>query len=124
MGLAQFYQHHVRKCIFCPVSNGIEVTMRQLLVVSLVILALSMPYSALSSKSNKPVKATTPLSADEMAVYKTVLQIYNGDKDANLNVSITTYPLDPDSPTSGLDQLECLKGTQLENLSTVSHTYH
>jgi hypothetical protein len=38
------------------------------------------------------------LSADEIAIDKAVLRTYSGDKDANLNLSARTYPLDPSAP--------------------------
>lgn len=89
-----------------------------------VILALALPYQAANSKTHKLVKSATPLSADEIQIYKAVLRIYGGDKDVNLNVAATTYPLDPDASTNGFDQTECLRGIQLENLSSTSRSYH
>lgn len=64
------------------------------------------------------------LSADEVAIYRAVLQQYSSGETANLQVSVATYPLSPDSPTSGLAAPDCLKGIQLENLSAVSHSFH
>ena len=88
------------------------------------ILGIVLACPPASSTSNKPVKATTPLSADEVAIYNAVLRHYSGNQDAALNVSQTTYPLDPGSPMSGLQGAECLKGIQLENLSTASSSFH
>jgi hypothetical protein len=88
------------------------------------ILALALPRSVTGSDNNKPVESTIPLSVDEIAVYKAVLQIYSADKRRNLNVSAKTYPLDPSAPTTGFDRPECLNGVQLDNLLTVSHSYH
>lgn len=93
-------------------------------LVSLVISALLLSYAVARSKSHKPLKATTPLSADEIAIYKAVLRDYSGDKDVNLNVAATTYPLDANASTTGFEQPECLKGVPLESLSTVSSSYH
>src|SRR4051812_21210810 len=98
--------------------------MQRLLSVSAVLVALLLTYQVASSKSHKPVKSTTPLSADEIAIYKAVLRSYTGDKDANLNVAATTYPLDPDASTTGFDQSECLNGVTLENLASASSSYH
>lgn len=92
--------------------------------VSTTLVVLLLTYHAATSKSQKPVKSTTPLSADEVAIYKAVLRTYSGDKDINLNVAATTYPLDPNASTSGFDQPECLKGIELENLSSASNSYH
>ena len=92
--------------------------------VSVIFVALLLTFGAASSKNQKPVKSSAPLSADEVAIYKAVLRAYSGDKDVNLNVAATTYPLDPDASTTGFDQPECLKGIELENLSSTSNSYH
>ena len=94
------------------------------LSVSVTLVALLLTCHAATSKSQKPAKSTTPLSADEIAIYKAVLRTYSGDKDVNLNVAATTYPLDPNASTTGFDQPECLRGVELENLSSVSNSYH
>ena len=65
--------------------------------VSVTFVALLLTCHAAPSKSQKPVKSTTPLSADEIAIYKAVLRTYCGDKDVSLDVSSTTYPLDPNA---------------------------
>jgi hypothetical protein len=94
------------------------------LSVSAALVALLLTYHAASSKSHKPIKSTTPLSADEVAIYKAVLRTYSEDKNVNLNVAATTYPLDPNSSTTGFEQSECLNGVQLENLFSASSSYH
>ena len=96
----------------------------QRLSVSAALVALLLTYHAASSKGHKPVKSTTPLNADEIAIYKAVLRSYTGDKDANLNVAATTYPLNPNASNTGFEQSECLNGIQLENLSPASSSYH
>jgi hypothetical protein len=63
------------------------------LSVSAALVTLLLTYHAASSRSHKPVKSTTPLSADEIAIYEAVLRTYSGDKDVNLKVAATTYPL-------------------------------
>jgi hypothetical protein len=94
------------------------------LLLSAAVVALLMPYVAATSKSPKAVKSATPLSADEVAIYKAVLREYSGGKDLKLNVAATTSPLDPDASTTGFDQPDCLKGVQLENVSSASSSYH
>ncbi len=96
----------------------------QRLSVSVIFVALLLTCQSATSKTQKPVKSTDPLSADEIAIYKAVLRTYSGDKDVNLNVAATTYPLDPNAHTTGFDQPECLKGVELENLSSASNSYH
>jgi hypothetical protein len=98
--------------------------LKRLSFVFAVILVLAQPYCVTGSDDNKPAKSTTPLSAYEMAVYKAALRTYSKDKDAKLNVSAKTYPLDASAPTTGFDRPECLNGVQLDNLSAVSHSYH
>jgi hypothetical protein len=94
------------------------------LSVSVTLVALLLLCPAATSKSQKPVKAPTPLSADEIAIYKAVLRTYSGDKDVDLNIAATTYPLDPNASTTGFDQPDCLNGVELENLSSASNSYH
>jgi len=76
----------------------------QRLSVSVTLIALLLTCHAATSKSQKPIKSPASLSADEVAIYKAVLRTYSGDKDVNLNVAATTYPLDPNASTTGFDQ--------------------
>lgn len=100
------------------------VSLKGVSFVLAAILGLMLPYSLAGSDNSKPVKSTSPLSEDEIAVYKAVLRAYIGDKNASLNVSAKTYPLDPGASTTGFDHPECLNGVQLDNLSASSHSYH
>jgi hypothetical protein len=84
----------------------------------MTLMLLCMPASA----RDKPVKAASTLSADEVAIYKALLQQYSEGKDIALNVSQTTYPLDPSSPTSSLDP-NCLQGIRID-LEAGAHTFH
>lgn len=92
--------------------------------VSVIFAALLVTCHAVTSKGQKPVKSTIPLSADEIAIYKAVLRTYSGDKDISLNVAVTAYPLDPNASTTGFDRPECLRGVELEKLSSTSNSYH
>jgi len=74
--------------------------------------------------SQKPVKNTAPLSNDEIAIYRAVLQHYVSGDSGSLHVSATTYPLDPTSPMNHLSGGECLNGIRLESLAEVSHSFH
>ena len=96
----------------------------QRLWVWVTFVALLVTCHAATPDSQRPVKSANPLSADEVAIYKAVLRAYSGDKDIRLNVAATTYPLDPTASTTGFDQPECLKGVELENLSSTSNSYH
>ena len=87
------------------------------------VLAIVPVCTSTSAMSDKPVRAATPLSADEVAIYAAVLRYYSDNHDIALNVSQNTYPLDLNSPMNHL-QAECLKGIQLENLAIVSRSFH
>jgi hypothetical protein len=87
-----------------------------------LILAVALCSPSTSSGRGKPLKVTTPLSADEMAIYRAVLQQNSSDEGGTLHVSRTTYPLNPESPTSALTTSGCLKGIQLEDLATIFHS--
>ena len=54
-----------------------------------------LPCASRRAISDKPVKAASPLSGDEVSIYSAVLRQYGGDKGTALNVSKMTYPLDP-----------------------------
>lgn len=88
-----------------------------------LVLIVAFCGSSSSSTKDKPLKAAIPLSADEVAVYKAVLHQYGSKEAGNLHVSNTTYPLNSDSPASGLTSANC-SNIQLENLATASHSFH
>jgi hypothetical protein len=88
------------------------------------ILLLVLPSTSFVSGEGKPTKNTTPLSADEIAIYKSLLRQYASSESVSLNVAARTYPLDPEFQRNGLKNSDCLNGIQLDSLSTVSHTYH
>jgi hypothetical protein len=71
--------------------------MRMAALTSLVLIVAFCGSSASSGK-DKPLKTAAPLSADEVAVYKALLQQYSSKEAGNLHVSNTTYPLNSDSP--------------------------
>ena len=76
------------------------------------------------SGGGKPVKTTTPLTEDEIAIYRAVLQPNAPQGSEHLNVSVRTYPLDPTSPMSGLSNAEGWQSIRLQNLATVAHSFH
>ena len=87
------------------------------------VVAIVPACTSTSAMSDEPVRAATPLSTDEVAIYTAVLRYYSDNHDIALNVSQNTYPLDLNSPMHHL-QAECLKGIQLENLAIVSRSFH
>jgi len=101
-----------------------EMTMAtQRLLLAIIITASLLSFSAASTKE-KPVKSTVPLSPDEVAVYKLILQQRVSHEQTLLNVSARTFPLDAANSLSGLSDVKCMKGILLENLSSVSHSFH
>jgi len=77
-----------------------------------------------NTKGAEAVKSDVPLGADEVAIYKTVLQQYVASKgEDRLNVSARTYPFDPNSHRSSVTA-DCLRGIELQNLASVAHTFH
>lgn len=88
-----------------------------LLVFALAV-ALFLPSSEFGAE--KAVKSTSPLSADEIAIYQEVLRSYAGKDSESLNVSLRTVPLDITSDTGA----ECLKDQQLTGLDSASRTFH
>lgn len=77
-----------------------------------------------NARRAEPAKSDVPLSADEIAIYEAVLQQYVGRKEADrLNVSVRTYPFDPNSHRSGVTA-DCLRGIELQNLAKVVLTFH
>jgi hypothetical protein len=90
------------------------------MLVFLVVLGLS---ALCHSRGEKPVKSKEPLTTDEIAIYRAVLQQNAPQQSEYLNVSVRTHPLDPTSPRSGLNA-ECLQGIELQNLTNVSHSFH
>jgi hypothetical protein len=128
---------------FCPLAVSKPITRisrfghvmhRALLVITLLSTVLPQPSSKqsgfsghqLSSPNVKtpPIKSSTPLSPDEVAIYKAVLQQYTSDSPASLNVSAQTDPLDPSSPMNHVSDSDCLRGIQLENIDGIAHSYH
>lgn len=84
----------------------------------LVFLVLSLLVAVCHSKSrDKPVKNKEPLSADEIAIYRVVLQQNAPEGSEYLNVSARTYPLD--TPPG-----ECLQGIEFQNSINASHSFH
>lgn len=88
-------------------------------VVVLAMVSIPMCFGA-----DKPTKSATSLTADEIAVYRTILAYYSSKESGILNVSIRTFPLDPESPKNGLSKAECLQGIEMENLATASRRFH
>jgi hypothetical protein len=95
---------------------------RRLFVTFIVVPSLFA--SAAGFVKQKPTKSTIPLSMDEIGVYKIVLRQYASKEHESLNITATTFPLDPSFPSNSLSDNECLKGIQLDNLASTSRSFH
>jgi hypothetical protein len=91
---------------------------------SAYVFVVAIVSISLSFGDDKPTKSAAPLTADEIAVYKAVLAHYSSKEAGMLNVSIRTFPLNPESPRNGLSKGGCLQGMELENLTSASRTFH
>jgi hypothetical protein len=90
---------------------------------ALVVITLGFAAGSLvkSQQAVTPALSKAPLTADQVAVYRTFLQSYNNGSDATLNLANKTEPLN--LPDMGKDP-ECLKGIKLENVQEAASTVH
>ncbi len=65
------------------------------------------------------VRDVSPLSVDELAIYRTVLAQWNQGSLASLNVSRRTTPLDRD-----ISNCDCLKGMDVQTLAKATRSFH
>jgi hypothetical protein len=85
--------------------------MRHIWMIVMGSLGLSMAAAA-QDNAPKPKVSKDPLTAEQIAVYRAVLEDYRNGFDGALNVASKTEPLDQSEPT--LDKA-CMKGLELEN---------
>jgi len=85
--------------------------------------AMALSARSLVSGQEKPIKITTPLGADETAIYRAVIRQWSSNEPAVLHVSGETFPIDA---TSFSDRAECgcLSGLSVESLLRASHSFH
>ncbi len=95
--------------------------MRPICEVVIVSLALSLG-AATQNEAPKPKVSNEPLTAEQVAVYRAVLEDYTKDADGALNLANKTEPLDQ----SGLwFDRTCIKGITLEAAeNTVPDVHH
>jgi hypothetical protein len=84
--------------------------------------ALALSSSSSGSGHEQPIKNTTPLDADEIAIYRTVLERRLSQGWTSLNVSDVTYLLDLTSDQSGMN-CDCLQDIYLQD-SSAFHAFH
>lgn len=89
-----------------------------------ILLAFFLASVIGNAISGEAIKSDVPLSADEIAIYKTVLQQYVARKGQNqLNVSVRTYPFDPTSHPGSVTA-DCVRGIALQDLQSAAHKFH
>lgn len=71
-----------------------------------------------------PLKSAGPLSADEIAIYRSVLQRWVEGNRGVLNVSLATFPIDALSPSSNITNCTCVKDIAVASLFAASHSFH
>jgi hypothetical protein len=71
-----------------------------------------------------PLRSAVPLSADEIAIYKAVLERWVAGEHGVLNVSLATYPADALSPSHSISDCQCVKDIAVESLLAASHSFH
>ena len=71
------------------------------------------------SSDEKPVRNTNPFSADDVGIYRGLLERWNENSRSPLNVSNRTFPIDRDLSDCG-----CLKGIGLESMENAGHSFH
>ncbi len=70
------------------------------------------------SSHKKPVRNTNPFSADEVAIYRGILERWNSNSRGLLNVSNRTFPIDRDLADCG-----CLKGMERQSIANAAHSF-
>lgn len=71
------------------------------------------------SSGKKSVRNTNPFSADDIAIYRGVLERWNSNSRILLDVSNRTVPIDRDLSDCG-----CLEGIELQSMANAAHSFH
>jgi hypothetical protein len=66
----------------------------------------------------RPVRNTNPFSADEVAIYRGILERWKSNSRSLLNVSNRTFRIDRDLADCG-----CLKGMELQSIANAAHSF-
>jgi hypothetical protein len=92
------------------------------LVCAAVIVDLSLSLAAVAQDGvSKPQVSKDPLTSEQMAVYRSVLQGYTNGSDSPLNVANKTAPMDTSGP---FFDKACVRGLELENTRTSTEVVH
>jgi len=85
--------------------------------------AVALSSQSIHSGREQAARITVPLDADEIAIYKEVVQQWNSTDPAALNVSARTFPLDT-AFSPGSTECGCSVGFPTESLLQASHSFH
>jgi hypothetical protein len=97
--------------------------MRAVVATLLVGVQLFSPTLA-GSRQQAPHESKTPLSADEIAIYRAVLGLHVSAERKATNISRTTFPLDMASFSSDISDSHCLEGIELDNVVSLTQSFH
>jgi hypothetical protein len=70
------------------------------------------------SSGEKPIRNTIPFSADDVAIYRGILELWKSNPRSLLNVSNRTLPIDRE-----LLDCSCLKGIDPQNIANAAHSF-
>ena len=84
-----------------------------------LLAAILLTYPFVGVTSDKPTKASAPLTPDEVAIYQAILSEQNTKESSPLNVAETTVPFAVGSLTH-----DCLQDIKLDNVPAASHSFH
>ena len=87
----------------------------------LLALCLIVGSRSLAASDVKPSPAKTPLSPEQIAIYRVFFDWYAGRNPDGVNLAAQTVPLDP---TNHSAENSCLKGIALQNLAEAGKTIH
>lgn len=85
--------------------------------------AVTLSTESIVSGKEKSAKVTRPLDADEVGIYKAVIEQWNSNDPATLNVSSETFFLDT-TFSSETSECGCWAGFSPDNLLKASHSFH
>jgi hypothetical protein len=66
----------------------------------------------------KPVRNTNPFGADDVAIYKAIIELWNSNSRSLLDVASRTFPMDRD-----LSDCVCLKAIPLPNIANAARSF-
>jgi hypothetical protein len=80
---------------------------------------LQLEFGKADKNNSKPIKSAHSLGADEISIYRAVLQRWVAKEKAALHVSSTTFPFTLDRVSC-----ECLQGIELPAFLSASRSFH